>query len=112
MLQSPRAIGTVVILAVVGIVGAGYACSSLTTIDPGHVGVSVKKCGGGGVSDHPIPTGYYWRSVWCEDVVEYPTNPATQASAGNCQICAAGPTCRTLPDRITASRSATANASP
>ena len=47
------------------------------TIHPGHVGVSVKKCGGGGVSSNPIPTGYYWRSLFCEDVVEYPTNVQT-----------------------------------
>jgi regulator of protease activity HflC (stomatin/prohibitin superfamily) len=49
----------------------------LTTIHPGHVGVSVKKCGGGGVSSDPIPTGYYWRSLFCEEVVEYPTSVQT-----------------------------------
>lgn len=49
----------------------------LTTIHPGHVGVSVKKCGGGGVSPEPIPTGYYWRSLFCEEVVEYPTSVQT-----------------------------------
>ena len=51
--------------------------SMLTTIHPGHVGVSVKKCGGGGVSPDPIPTGYYWRSLFCEEVVEYPTSVQT-----------------------------------
>lgn len=51
--------------------------ASLTTIHPGRVGVSVRKCGGGGVSDAPIPTGYYWRSLFCEEVVEYPTNVQT-----------------------------------
>src|SRR5215831_3064438 len=51
--------------------------ATLTTIHPGHVGVSVKKCGGGGVSSDPIPTGYYWRSLFCEDVVEYPTSVQT-----------------------------------
>ena len=51
--------------------------ASLTTIQPGHVGVSVKKCGGGGVSPDPIPTGYYWRSLFCEEVVEYPTSVQT-----------------------------------
>jgi regulator of protease activity HflC (stomatin/prohibitin superfamily) len=51
--------------------------ASLTTIHPGHVGVSVKKCGGGGVSPDPIPTGYYWRSLFCEEVVEYPTSVQT-----------------------------------
>jgi regulator of protease activity HflC (stomatin/prohibitin superfamily) len=61
------------IVLVVGIV----VFASLTTIHPGHVGVSVKKCGSGGVSPNPIPTGYYWRSLFCEDVVEYPTNVQT-----------------------------------
>src|SRR5678815_1862427 len=41
------------------------------------VGVSVRKCGGGGVSSDPIPTGYYWRSLFCEEVVEYPTSVQT-----------------------------------
>src|SRR5262245_17980133 len=76
-MATSRAFGTVAVLGLVGLIGAGYSCSSLTTIEPGHVGVSVKKCGGGGVSDKPIPTGYYWKSVWCEDVVPYPTNLQT-----------------------------------
>src|SRR3954465_1349863 len=63
--------GTVVLI--VGIL----LVASLTTIHPGHVGVSVKKCGGGGVSSDPIPTGYYWRSLFCEEVVEYPTRVQT-----------------------------------
>jgi regulator of protease activity HflC (stomatin/prohibitin superfamily) len=67
------AAGAAVAVLVVGVVLA----ASLTTIHPGHVGVSVKKCGGGGVSPNPIPTGYYWRSLFCEDVIEYPTNVQT-----------------------------------
>jgi regulator of protease activity HflC (stomatin/prohibitin superfamily) len=66
--------------AVVGlaaIVVAVLVFASLTTIHPGHVGVSVKKCGGGGVAPDPIPTGYYWRSLFCEEVVEYPTSVQT-----------------------------------
>ena len=59
------------------VIGGLLMVASLTTIHPGHVGVSVKKCGGGGVSSDPIPTGYYWRSLFCEDVVEYPTNVQT-----------------------------------
>jgi len=59
------------------VIGGLVMIASLTTIHPGHVGVSVKKCGGGGVSSDPIPTGYYWRSLFCEDVVEYPTNVQT-----------------------------------
>ncbi len=62
--------------AVVLIVGI-VMFAALTTIHPGHVGVSVKKCGGGGVSPDPIHTGYYWRSLFCEDVVEYPTSVQT-----------------------------------
>lgn len=62
-----------IVVVVVGIL----MFASLTTIHPGHVGVSVKKCSGGGVSPSPIPTGYYWRSLFCEDVVEYPTNVQT-----------------------------------
>ena len=57
--------------------GSSWAACSCTRIDPGHVGVSVKKCGGGGVDKEPIPTGYYWRQVICEDVREYPTNLRT-----------------------------------
>jgi regulator of protease activity HflC (stomatin/prohibitin superfamily) len=65
------------IAGVVVVVGAIIMFASLTTIHPGHVGVSVKKCGGGGVAQDPIPTGYYWRSLFCEEVVEYPTNVQT-----------------------------------
>ena len=64
------AIGSVVLVA--GLIGGIATCAMLEQIDPGHVGVSVKKCGGGGVSAEPIPTGYYWRSLFCEKVVEYP----------------------------------------
>lgn len=46
-------------------------------IPPGSVGVSVKKCDKGGVTAEPIPTGYYWREMFCEDVVEYPINLQT-----------------------------------
>jgi len=54
-----------------------FVYASCATIHPGHVGVSVRKCGGGGVSPDPIPTGYYWRSVFCEEVIEYPTSVQT-----------------------------------
>src|SRR5882724_4249873 len=59
------------------VIGGLLMVASLTTIHPGHVGVSVKKCSGGGVSSNPIPTGYYWRSLFCEDVLEYPTSVQT-----------------------------------
>ena len=63
--------------AAVVVVLVVYISETLTTIHPGHVGVSVKKCSGGGVSSDPIPTGYYWRSLFCEEVVEYPTSVQT-----------------------------------
>jgi regulator of protease activity HflC (stomatin/prohibitin superfamily) len=65
------------VAGVVVVIGGILIAASLTTIHPGHVGVSVKKCGSGGVSSSPIPTGYYWRSLFCEDVVEYPTSVQT-----------------------------------
>jgi regulator of protease activity HflC (stomatin/prohibitin superfamily) len=76
MLRKYRLIAAA-IAGLVVIVGGILMSASLTTIHPGHVGVSVKKCGGGGVSQDPIPTGYYWRSLFCEEVVEYPTNVQT-----------------------------------
>lgn len=68
-------------LLVVGIlfvVGSGVAgcvaCAKLEKVAPGHVGVSIRKCGDSGVKMDPIPTGYYWRTLFCEDVVTYPTS--------------------------------------
>ena len=50
-----------------------YAFSKMEHIQPGYVGVSVRNCGDrSGVSKDPIPTGYYWRSLFCETVVAYP----------------------------------------
>ena len=63
-------VGSLVVLF--GAIGGCVACTKLTKVEPGYVGVSVKKCGGGGVSKDPIPTGYYWRELFCEDVVKYP----------------------------------------
>jgi hypothetical protein len=40
---SPSAIVVIVLLALGAIVGGGVACASCTKIEPGHVGVSVKK---------------------------------------------------------------------
>lgn len=62
----------IIVAAVVGLSASIVACEKCQKIQPGFVGVSVKKCSGGGVSPDPIPTGYYWRELWCEDVVEYP----------------------------------------
>lgn len=67
----------VTVIFLFGSIAGMWAGCSCTRIDPGHVGVSVQKCGGGGVNQTPIPTGYYWRSVVCESVHEYPTNLRT-----------------------------------
>lgn len=75
--MSKTSIAVTISLTFAILIGAGWALASCTKINAGHVGVSVKKCGGGGVSDAPIPTGYYWRSLFCEDVVEYPTSLQT-----------------------------------
>lgn len=66
------------VIGIVFVVGASaggcVACRKLEKIAPGHVGVSVRKCGDSGVKREPIPTGYYWRDLFCEDVVTYPTS--------------------------------------
>lgn len=56
---------------------SGYLIASCRTVPPGSVGVSIRKCGGGGVDPDPISTGYYFKSVFCEDVALYPTNLQT-----------------------------------
>jgi len=67
-----------VVITVISLVGLAAIITGavlrakMEKIRPGYVGVSVKKCGGGGVSDDPIPTGYYWRDLFCEEVEEYP----------------------------------------
>lgn len=81
--MSKTSIAVTVSLVLAILIGAGWALSSCTKINAGHVGVSVKKCGGGGVAEAPIPTGYYWRSLFCEDVVEYPTSLQTIILADN-----------------------------
>ncbi len=75
---------TVLVSVVIAIlVGSGAALKSCTRIDAGHVGVAIKKCSGGGVDKTPIPTGYYWKSLFCEDVIEYPTSLQTIILADN-----------------------------
>lgn len=60
------------LLALGAIGGACVAGIKYERIEPGYVGVSVTKCSGGGVAKEPIPSGIYWRELFCEDVVEYP----------------------------------------
>lgn len=72
------AIVGVVLVVVVGLIVGGCILTKLEVINPGNVGVSVKKCGDTkGVSMEPIPNGYYWRELFCEEVIEYPTNLQT-----------------------------------
>jgi regulator of protease activity HflC (stomatin/prohibitin superfamily) len=66
----PIIVAVVFVLAAAG--GGCIACTKLTKVGPGYIGVSVQKCGSVGVSKAPIPTGYYWRELFCEDVVMYP----------------------------------------
>lgn len=75
--MSNKTIGILGTLGLVALLALGYCGMSCTKIDAGRVGVSVKKCSGGGVDPTPIPTGYYMRSVFCEDVFEYPTSLQT-----------------------------------
>jgi regulator of protease activity HflC (stomatin/prohibitin superfamily) len=70
------------VLSLVGAVGASFvACAKLERIEPGHVGVSVQKCQAGslgsGVREVPIPPGYYWRALVCEEVLQYPVSLRT-----------------------------------
>jgi regulator of protease activity HflC (stomatin/prohibitin superfamily) len=74
------AVVTGAVLAAIVLVAA-VTFSKLQVINPGHVGVSVQRCRSGasgtGVRPDPIPAGYYWRDLFCETVVEYPTSLQT-----------------------------------
>lgn len=63
--------------AVIAIIAMLVMFAKCERVAPGEVGVSVRKCDQGGVTNTPIPTGYYWRDLFCEDVVRYPTNLQT-----------------------------------
>jgi len=60
-----------IVVCILALGGGIYSCAGFTKIDPGHVGVLVKKCSGGGVSDIPIGVGYTFAGL-CEDIIEYP----------------------------------------
>ncbi len=66
-------IAGIVIVLIAGI-GGCVACVKYERVKPGYVGVSVKKCGDSGVSQDPIRSGIYWREMFCEEVVMYPTS--------------------------------------
>ncbi len=78
-----RRIGGLIVaggLVVVLVIVASVVFAKLEYVRPGFVGVSVRKCGGGpGGSVRPdaIPSGYYWRELFCEEVVEYPVSLQT-----------------------------------
>lgn len=69
-----KLIAVLVAIGVVVIPSIGIVIAKLEKIPPGHVGVSVRKCGDSGVKKDAIPTGYYWRELFCEEVVTYPTS--------------------------------------
>jgi regulator of protease activity HflC (stomatin/prohibitin superfamily) len=72
---SPGLLLTIGVVVVVAAMSVGIAtCAKLVQIDPGHVGVSVQKCGDAKIAEKPIPVGYYWRELFCEQVIEYPTS--------------------------------------
>lgn len=69
-----KLIAALAVFAAVVIATIGVILTKLEKVPPGHVGVSVRKCGDSGVKKDPIPTGYYWRELFCEEVVMYPTS--------------------------------------
>lgn len=72
MKLSAKIISGVAIVAAIVTLIATFV--KLHKIPPGYVGVSVRKCGDSGVSKAPIPTGYYWRTLFCEEVITYPVS--------------------------------------
>ena len=47
-------------------------CIGCTNISPGHAGIEVSKCSGGGVSETPLSIGYHFYGL-CTDIIEMPT---------------------------------------
>lgn len=60
-----------------------FAMVGCTQIDPGHVGVLIRKCGGGGVDDKPLGVGYQWRKPFCQEIEEYPIFQQTLVLTAN-----------------------------
>src|SRR5262245_8479207 len=52
----------------------------VVNVDPGHVGVRINKCSGGGVDEVPLGIGYHWQGP-CTDVTKYPTYQQTMVLA-------------------------------
>lgn len=53
-------------------------------VEPGHVGVEINKCSGGGVNNNPLGVGYHWYGL-CTDIVEYPVYQQTLILAKGAQ---------------------------
>jgi regulator of protease activity HflC (stomatin/prohibitin superfamily) len=83
MSLSWKAIVALVVTGVVALVAFIIIMVKLTQIPPGHVGISVKKCGDAKISPKPIPVGYYWRELFCEQVITYPTSMQSLILAAN-----------------------------
>jgi regulator of protease activity HflC (stomatin/prohibitin superfamily) len=49
-------------------------------VDPGHVGVRINKCSGGGIDETPLGIGYHWQGP-CTDITKYPTYQQTMVLA-------------------------------
>jgi len=66
------------LLATAAVLGATVLLlvTCLTNIDPGHVGVRINKCAGGGVDEVPLGIGYHWQGP-CTDITKYPTYQQT-----------------------------------
>lgn len=62
------------LMIIISISMTGCGC---TQIDPGNVGVMIKKCDGGGVVEKPLGVGYNFRSLFCEEIKEYPVHQKT-----------------------------------
>lgn len=60
------------VIATGALVAGCIVATKYERVQPGYVGVSVKKCGDSGVRQTPIPSGIYFREMFCEDVVMYP----------------------------------------
>lgn len=63
------------IIGLIGLVNSG--CVGCENIEPGHVGVLVKKCSGGGIQEEPLGVGWQTRNLFCEEIKEYPTYQST-----------------------------------
>lgn len=49
----------------------GLSGCGCTHVEPGHIGVEIDSCSGGGVKDATVPVGYHTTGA-CTSIVEYP----------------------------------------